>query len=501
MAQIGKQGFARAGLLALAFATTAPAIAADQAPPDPAAQRSLADQARQAAWDGRIGRGIALMDRHLAEHPDDRAARLDRARFLAWRGDHAGALATLDAMGPAATGDAEVQSLRARIHAWAGRRDAALALNTPLYRDNPDSPDTAWTQALAARLGEWPHEGLSPLSKVIAARPDEPDTRTLAQAVRLPMFSWVGAPFGHYEDDDDIQVDTFGLDASLRVSPTWRLNAQAQRREYRAPAPGPFAPVTGGDSADDRRLGLGARASLSPDTAVSLMLTQSRLDTQDNRGQDSELLGRAELNHRASDAFKYSLRLERERVAASPRSLTLGVLRDTVAADVLWTPNLRDRISGHAAFDDHNDDNTRHWLLVDWRHAVMRADRATLDLGLQGEWMGYANDPGNGYYSPSRYARIAPVAASYIYLGQNAGLNLQAAIGVQRDASFDGWKRATDLSAELTVGIYSRWQMVARAAYSERLNEFGQYEGSSIGLELRYRFCDHRADECPATAE
>jgi hypothetical protein len=38
---------------------------------------------------------------------------------------------------------------------------------------------------------------------------------------------------------------------------------------------------------------------------------------------------------------------------------------------------------------------------------------------------------------------------------------------------------------------------VARAGYSERLNEFGRYEGRNFGLALRYRFCELRADRCP----
>lgn len=454
------------------------------------------DAARQAAAAGRIGEGLKLLDRHLATHPDDRAARIDRARFLAWRGDHAAALATLDGLGP---DDTETALLRARILAWAGRRNASLATNAPLLAAAPANHDAQWNQAFASRLGERPEQALPALAQVTAAQPDGRDTRDLARAVRLPLFSSVGLAGGRYSDDDDIEIESVGLDASVRVSETWRLHASGTRRTHRAPLGNPFAPVTGGDEVDENRVGVGATLSLSPSTAVTAHVVQSRLDPA--AGDGTATLGGLALRHRASDEFAIGVRGERERVAASPRAISLGVLRNTVALDVLWQPTLRDRIGLYAWFDDYSDANRRRAVLADWRRAVVRHERASVDLGLQAEWQGFAHDPGNGYYSPDRYTRIAPVASGYVPFGQDAGLYLQAALGVQRDETFDRWKRAASASAELTVGVFSRWQLVGRAAYSRQLNEFGQYEGRSVGLELRYRFCDHRRAECPAAAE
>jgi hypothetical protein len=457
---------------------------------------STLDAARSAAAAGRIGEGLRLLDRHLAAHPDDRAARIDRARFLAWRGDHAAALATLDGLGP---DDIETALLRARIHAWAGRRNASLAINAPVRAAAPDNHDAQWNQALASRLGERPEQALPALAQVTATQPDSRDTRDLARAVRLPMFSSVGLPIHRYSDDDDIEIESVGLDASVRVSETWRLHAGGVQRTHRAPVGNPFAPVTGGDEIDEDRVAIGATASLSPSTAVTVHLVRSRLDPAG--GDGTATLGSLALRHRATDDFAFGLRAERERVAASPRAISLGVLRNTVALDALWQPTLRDRIGLYGWFDDYSDGNRRRAVLADWRHAVVRHERGSVDLGLQGEWQGFSHDPGNGYYSPDRYTRIAPVASAYLPLGQDAGLYLQTSLGVQRDETFDRWKRAASVNAELTLGIHSRWQLVGRAAYSRQLNEFGQYEGRSVGLELRYRFCDHRRAECPAAAE
>ena len=82
---------------------------------------------------------------------------------------------------------------------------------------------------------------------------------------------------------------------------------------------------------------------------------------------------------------------------------------------------------------------------------------------------------------------IAPVVSSYVALGPELGLYASAAVGVQRDETFASWKRATDLGLDLTLGIFSQWQLVASAGYSERLNEFGQYTGTSFGLQLELK--------------
>lgn len=481
MAQVSTHRSPRTLALAVAALLAAMPAAAQDA--------TLAQQAREAAWAGRLGEGLRLMDAHLAAHPQDRAARLDRARFLAWRGDYAGAIAALDALGPDTP---EAQALRARVYAWAGFRDTALALNAPAYSADPSAREAAFTQALAARHGAWPHEAMTPLAAVEAASPDTRDTRDLARAVRLPLFSSVGPVLSRYEDSDDIEIRSAGLQAAVRVSDTWTLLGEAADRRHSAPANGPFSPFTGGDHVDERRLLVGARYAASPDTELEVLLGQSHLDPG-----DAELVGHALLTRRAGDALRFGVGAHRERVAASPRSLSLDILREGGRAFVDWRPGLADTVRGSLIAERLTDGNRRVALDADYRHAVFRSERVNVDLGLQGEWQSYSRGVGFGYYSPERYVRLAPVASAYVKFNDDAGLFLQAATGVQRDETFDGWERASDISAELTLGIFSQWELAARAGYSERLNQFGQYEGANVGVVLRYRFCSHRPGRCP----
>lgn len=470
--------------LALAFGLMFATAAGAQSP-------GLDQQAREAAWAGRVGEGLRLMDAHLAANPEDRAARLDRARFLAWRGDYAGALAALDALGPDTP---EARALRARVYAWAGFRDTALELNAPAYAADPAALESAFTQALAARHGAWPHEAMGPLAAVEAASPGTRDTRDLARAVRLPLLSSVGPALSGYEDSSDIEIRGIGLQAAVRVSDAWTVLGEATDRRHSAPAGGPFAPVTGGDRVDEQRLLVGARFAASPGTEVELLLGTSRLDPG-----DAELVGHALLTRRTSDALRFGVGAHRERMTASPRALSLGVLREGGRAFVDWRPGLADTLRGNAVAERLTDGNRRVAVDADYRHAMYRSERFNLDLGLQGEWQSYDDRSTAGYYSPERYMRIAPLAAAYVKFNDDAGLFLQVASGVQRDETFERWERASDISAELTLGIFSQWELSARAGYSERLNQFGQYEGANVGLVLRYRFCSYRPGRCPQT--
>jgi hypothetical protein len=456
------------------------------------AQDAVAYQpALDAAWAGRTAEALRLIDAYLAEHPDDHAAQLDRARFLAWLGDYAKAD---DALAGFGADDEEAAALHARVLAWAGRRDAALALNAPLYAADPDDYDNAWTQALILRQGEWPHQALPALATVQAVKPDDKDTIDLAKTVRLPLFSSVGVSPSVYSDSDDIEIRSIGIDTTLWLSDRWRLLAGATRREHSATFGGPFAPLFGDNHVDEDRIGAGLRFAPSPDTALELWLGNSRIDN--GIGSDGETIGHLQFSQRANDAFGYVLTYDRARVDASPRAL--AVMRNGLAADLHWAPTLRDSFDARIAADDFDDDNRRTSVLASYARAVHRGERASLDLGLQAEWQHNTRNTDNGYYSPDNYQRFAPAVSSYIALGPEAGLYLSAAVGAQKDETFDSWKRATDLGAELTIGIFSHWQLVGRAGYSQRLNQFGRYEGTTVGLELRYRFSEFRADRCPA---
>ena len=125
----------------------------------PAAAQDRSQEARAASARGDTAAAISFMREHLAEHPDDAAAKKDLARYYIWSGAYIEADALL---APMADGDAEARALLAYNAAWAGRIDRALALNADgLTRDAGDF-QANYTQAIALRqtaraYAAWPH--------------------------------------------------------------------------------------------------------------------------------------------------------------------------------------------------------------------------------------------------------------------------------------------------------------------------------------------------------
>ena len=77
----------------------------------------------------------------------------------------------------------------------------------------------------------------------------------------------------------------------------------------------------------------------------------------------------------------------------------------------------------------------------------------------------------------------------YFKLGQNSGLGLTVAAGLQRDTNSSSLHAGGSGSAELSVGIYRPWVLKLRASATiNRRLETGAFQGYSGGVLLVRRF-------------
>lgn len=445
------------------------------------ATQPLDMQARALMGTGHSHAAMRTMRDYVARHPADATAVLDLARYLTWNGDYAGAKRVLDSH-PQAARTSEGQVVLAGVLAWDGKIRRAQQVNAGPLAADPNGLLPNYVQAVALRQSARPREALPYVAAVKRARPAGKDARDLERGVRIHTDSFVALDYQHGSDSDHLERAQPTLRAELAQGEALRWTAELGRWSYHAPLGSAFAGVTGARSLAENRGLVGLRYAPSLYTALSAAAGSSTIDG------DGHSLWRIGLDHRFSDVFRADLRAERDRVAASPRSLSLGLDRTSITGHAQWTPDFLWTGELWVRSDHFSDSNHS----ADWnatlRRAVVRQPGLMLDLGANAEHLAFERNPGHGYYAPRNYRRYALTANLYVGLGQNAGLSIQADLGRQRDETLGAWRRANDISASLVVGIFSPWQLSANAGYSERALNTGAYEGRNWGITLTRRF-------------
>lgn len=482
MAQM-KRAWTMTAMLAVASASASAAAsaseaAATQAQPE-AAGGDAAARARMVQGDARGA--LLLMRAHVAAHPGDRAARLDLVRYLTWSGDYAAADAVLRADADAVA-STEGRALQANLLAWGGRLQQAGDINGALLAAEPEAFMPNYNQAVITRQTMQPLSAQPYVDTVARLQPGSRDARDLARGTWVRTSASVALEFQQRDDSDDIQARWTGLRAQLPIGERLRLVGELGGAEHSAPVGSPYAPIGGGTSLDETRALAGLRFASSESVEWSAMLGQSRLEG------DAESVWRAGVAWRASDTWRLGARVDRDRVAISPRALSLGITRVGGGLELRWNPDLA--WTGDLSWrqDRYSDDNQRAEVELALRRAVLRRPKFMLDLGGAVQHLHYDHDPANGYYAPDNYRRYALTAVAYLGFSDDVGLSLQGGLGRQRDENFSGWRRANDFSAELVAGIFSPWEFRIRAAWSERVQNAGAYDGTHVGLTLTHRF-------------
>lgn len=445
----------------------------------PAAAQDRSQEAREASARGDTAAAITAMQAHVAAYPEDAAAKKDLARYLLWTGAYAEADALL---APMAATDPEAAALQANNAAWAGKIDQALQLNAAGMQKSPPDFLAQFTQAVALRqtaqaYRAWPH-----VDAAEALQPGGKDVNDLRRGTRVHTASEVVAGWTLLDDSDDIRAERFGLSAAVRLSDDWRLIGGWSNTDYRAPIGGGYEPVSGGDSIDDRQYWLGVAVTPAPDTRITAQLGRSETDA------DDDTTGLLRVDQRINDDFSFSAGYDRNRLGISPRSVSLGLMRDQFVGQIHYTPGYHWTFDAFGSYQEIDDGNNRSEWQLAARRAVVRSSKLQLDLGGEVQWLSFANATGNGYYAPDSYKRAALTASAYLPFSDDVGLYARAGVGLQRDESFSSWKSANDISVELIAGIFSDWELRISAGYSDRAQQAGLYDANSFGVQIKRRF-------------
>lgn len=461
-------------IFGIALALSASQVQAQQAD-------SLDTQARTRMSQGDSQGALELMQQHVDAMPNDDGARLDLVRYLTWAGKYARAEKNLLAS-PALAATEEGRTLHANLLAWGGRWQSAKAINDVLLNDSPEDFMANFNQAIILRQSAQPNTATPFVDKVNALQPDTKDARDLARGTKVRTDSFVSFDWQLFDDSINIKSTQPRLLASVVLNDEWRITAEAGRNDLSAPLFSPYAPIYGGRSVDEKRALVGVRFAPNEKTTFGFAIGQSSIPN------DSAGLWRASVDFNASDSWFWAAHADHDRVMISPRTASLEITRDAFELRTRFTPDMNWTANASLRFENYSDSNNRDELNLSLSRAIVRKSGFMLDLGGAVQHLHYDFDPGNGYYAPNNYRRYSITASSYIGISENVGLAIQGGLGRQRDENFTAWRSANDLGAELIVGIFSPWELRVRAAYSERVQNVGAYDGSSVGFTLTRRF-------------
>lgn len=450
------------------------------APDDAGARLGIA---RVNYWRSHLDESASAYRDYLARQPDVATAWIEYTVVVAEMGDYAHAMELLETYRQRFGDNVAYRKQKARVLAWAERPTPSLALVAELEPALRDDYELGHARTIALHYDHRPREALASLAEVARLRPDSKETADLTRFIRTPLRSSATAGVGYNSDSDDVSIRYAGLRGEYVINPETRLFGGADHQWIHADRGSGYEKPDGGTAIGYNRAWLGIRHRISP--AVSL-------DAQVGGGSaegDSNFIYEVGADLQPMDELAMRLSHRDDLFAVTPRAAKLGIERRANTLDASWTPDLRWTVASRFGYDTFSDGNDRWEAEIAPRRAVMRTQRLNLDLGVSGRWFGFDEDPGNGYYAPSRYQRYALTAFTYWKISDDDGVSVAFSYGPYKDSAMSGFDSGGDVVAEGFFGIYRDWYLNVKGGVSSYGGgPTGGYRSQMLELSLTRRF-------------
>lgn len=450
------------------------------APDDPGARLGIA---RVHYWQSQLDESARAYRDYLAKQPGVATAWMEYIVVVTELGDYARAMELLEDYRRRFGDNVATRKQKARVLAWAERPTPSLAIVGELEPSLRDDYELAYSRTVALHYAHRPREALASLAEAARLRPDSKETVDLARFIRTPLRSNATADFGYSTGSDDVTLRHAGVRGEYVINPETRLFGGADRQRISADVGSGYEKPDGGTSIGYNRAWLGVQHRTSPTLS---------LDAQIGGGSaegDGRFIYEVGADVQPTDELALRLARREELHAVSPLAAKLGIERRANTLDATWTPGLRYTVASRFAYDTFSDGNERWEAELAPRRAFLRTQRLNLDLGVSGRWFGYDQDPGNGYYAPSRYVRYAVTAFTYWKISDDDGVSVAISAGPYKDNTMGGYRSGGDIVAEGFFGIYRDWFLDVKAALSNYGGgATGGYRSSLFEVSLTRRF-------------
>ncbi len=438
------------------------------------------------SWSGQLDIAAQSFKEYLEAYPDEKKVYADYAKTEIWRGNYPEAEKILDAYAQRFGDDETMRKIRADLYARAEWPDASHLLYTPLLEKNPDDYMLNYTKTLALFHDQRPIEAIESLEQVERLQPKSKDSMDLRKFVTTKYRSKVQGSGFYFQDIDNIKHAIASLYGTYYIDPHTSVYAGGEYDYLEASSSSTYINIDGTRSSAVTRGGIGVSHRFNQYLEADLLLGQEE-------GDDGSIpFGRAEVRIDMHDKSTLFLNASHGYYMISPRSVSMGVERTHTGALLELRPTLSDTILIQGEYDMFSSDTNSRWSgLIAPRHAVVRRESWSMDLGVKAWLFGFDKNMDQGYYDPELFeSYMGTVHANYRF-SQDNELFIMAGAGVIRDDTMDAYRAGGNIDLMGTFGIYQDWQLQVRTGYmNNQLETWGgdYYDAYYLGLSILRRF-------------
>lgn len=451
-------------------------------------ESAILNLARAEAWGGELDASVQSFEKYLNKRPENKEALIEYIKVQTWRGNYGTALKNLEKYKQRFGETIDYRKQAARVLASADRPAAAMEIILPLLEDIPDDYEVLYSKTIALHNARRSSEALSTLFVMEFFRPESLESKEMRQFATANIRHYLQGGAEHYTESDSIRITKYHVEGGLQLNPKIRLMGGETLHYLNADAGSGLESMDGSDPVSCRNVWAGIDYQIFPSLDLSARAGGAKADAVVD-GDDDLFAYRVGADYRPADAVTLMLANGRDFYTVSPRATSLGIYKESSSLRMLWTPDLYYTVDVSGTSDAYSDGNNGWEAALAPKRSVLRSRRLNLDCGMHLWWLGFDDQPGNGYYSPAFYQRYALKADGYWKINENNGISLVFTAGNQRDNTSSTFEFGSSGDIEGQLRFYRDWMLRLHFGFTHNVNtHIGNFDARIYGIRLEKRF-------------
>ena len=454
----------------------------------PSHDEIMLNQAHAFAWHGKTDAAIEAYQRCLRLYPKMAEAWIEYAEVLTWIGRYIDAFDALNRYQLLMGKNVPYYEKQSRILAMVGRYKSALAMNNPLVQKTPNNPYMLSTNVLALTQAFQINNALFYLKKAEKFGPTDQQVMGIKDITLTPLRSNINLQADYTAASDTTRITDLPVSMQYFLSPTTSFIFQGLYETASAARSSQLGPVDErSNSISDESAKIGFSTQINS-LNIKGLVGALRIQTKDNHG-----IYNAALNTNLGETAQISIESLHDLyrpylIPQTPKLISLQIMESRLGTYFQWQPFVQKYLNVVASYSDLTNNNSYTHLNIWPKARVYGSEHWLMTLGINGDIWKYKRRATDGYYSPLLFNGYEGTIELYYGQSKNIGYSFSGGFGMQKDEMFPHYYYEEDLAMRMFMGIFTDWELQAKAAYTLRDNPSGNYHCWSSGLVLTRRF-------------